>query len=206
MKSWPARWRGVRRWGRCSRRWSSSSAPASRPRVLVPSWFTSSSLRRGAALSLACRRRPGSVVVHSGDPLPQLRSGSRLLPCPARRDGGALPPSSNPAQTEAVESGKPQRGWWLGVRASPAWRPFESRPQAARGGLPPVPLAVRRAGQVDPVAAACSCLGCARCGALGSLPTPSVGSSTRRARTGPRRAGRLAGATIPSPALAHRLG
>jgi hypothetical protein len=120
MESWPARWRGVRRRGRCSRWWSSSSAPAPRPRVLVLSWFTSSSLRRGAASSLACRRRPGGVVVHAVDPLPPLRSGSRLLPCPARRGGGALPPSSNPAQIGAVESGKPQRGWWLGVRATPA--------------------------------------------------------------------------------------
>jgi hypothetical protein len=83
-----------------------------------------------------------------------------------------LPPSSKPAQAGAVESGKPQRGWWLGVRATPAWRPFESRPQAARGGLPPMPLAVRREGQVDPVAAACSGLRCARCGALRSLPPP----------------------------------
>jgi hypothetical protein len=69
-----------------------------------------------------------------------------------------------------------------------------------------MPLAVRREGQVDPVAAACSGLGCARCGALRSLPTPSVGSGTRRAHSGPRRAGRLDGASIASPALAHRLG
>jgi hypothetical protein len=31
MESWPARWRRVRRQGRCSRRWSSASAPAPRP-------------------------------------------------------------------------------------------------------------------------------------------------------------------------------
>jgi hypothetical protein len=75
-----------------------------------------------------------------------LRSGSRLLPFPARRGGGALPPSSKPVQAGAVASGKPQRGWWLGVRATLAWRPFEKRPQAARGGLPLMPLAVRREG------------------------------------------------------------
>jgi hypothetical protein len=46
MESWPARWRGVRRRGRCSRRWSSSSASAP-----LPSWFTSSS-------SGVARRRP----------------------------------------------------------------------------------------------------------------------------------------------------
>jgi hypothetical protein len=50
----------VRRRGRCSRRWSSSSAPAPRPRVLVPSWFTSSSLWRGAA-----RRRPLPLLSRS---------------------------------------------------------------------------------------------------------------------------------------------
>jgi hypothetical protein len=43
-------------------------------------------------------------------------------------------------------------------------------------------------------------------GAIGSLPTPAVGSGPRYARTGPRRAGRLTGATAPSPALAHQLG
>jgi hypothetical protein len=32
--------------------------------------------------------------------------------------------------------------------------PFEERPRAARGELPPLPLAVRRAGQVTPAAAA----------------------------------------------------
>jgi hypothetical protein len=35
-----------------------------------------------------------------------------------------------------------------------------------------MPLAVRWEGQVDPVAATCSGLGCARCGALRSLPPP----------------------------------
>jgi hypothetical protein len=49
--TWPALWRGVRRRGRCSCRWSSSSALAPRSRVLVPSWFTSSFLWRGAASS-----------------------------------------------------------------------------------------------------------------------------------------------------------
>jgi hypothetical protein len=58
MESWPARWRGVRRRGRCSRRWSSSSALAPRPQLvhvlLPPAW-------RGVVLgvSTASRRCSG---------------------------------------------------------------------------------------------------------------------------------------------------
>jgi hypothetical protein len=137
---------GVRWRGRCSHRRSYSSAPAPCSRVLVPSWFTSSFLRRGAASS---------------------------------------PSPSLPAQAKVMKRRKPQTGWWLGVRDPPAWRPFEARPQAARGGLPPVPLAVRRARQVAPVSAAHSRLGCARCGGNRVIAYPAVESGPQRARTGP---------------------
>jgi hypothetical protein len=131
-----------------------------------------------------------------------LRSGSWLLPCPARRGGGAPPPSPKPAQAGAVANGKPQRGWWLGVRATPAWRPFESRQQAARGGnAPRTPgRSPGGAGGARGQRSGSPWMRAVR--AVGSLPPPRS-IPTPRACTGPRRADRLAGAAVPSRAPAR---
>jgi hypothetical protein len=120
MESWPARWRGVRRRGRCSHRWSSASAPAPRPQlvhVLLPP------ARRGVVpgVSTASRRcscscsgpAPGSSLSRRDTVAARL-----LLPPSRRKQGGG-------------EWKTPRGGWWLGVRATPAWRPFESGLRAA---------------------------------------------------------------------------
>jgi hypothetical protein len=89
MELWPARWRGVRRRGRCSRRWSSASAPAPRPQlfhVLLPP------ARRGVVpgVSTASRRcrcpcsgpAPGSSLARRD------AVAARLLLLPSRRKQG----------------------------------------------------------------------------------------------------------------------
>jgi hypothetical protein len=120
---------------------------------------------------------PAVVLLSSGSSLPGPRPQLvRVLLPPARRGAASSPSPSLPAQAEVTKRRKPQWGWWLRVRDSPAWRPFEARPRAARGGLPPVPLAVRQAGQVAPVAAARSHLGCARCGGNRVIAYPAVDS------------------------------
>jgi hypothetical protein len=89
MESWPARWRGVRRRGRCSRRWSSSSASAPRPQlvhVLLPP------ARRGVVLGVSTASRrcrcpcsgpaPGSSLARRD------AVAARLLLLPNRRKQG----------------------------------------------------------------------------------------------------------------------
>jgi hypothetical protein len=68
--------------------------------------------------------------------------------------------------------------------------------------MPPVPLAVRRAGQVALETGARVRLGCSVERVVGSFTSPAV-ESAPRSRTGPRRADRLAGAAVPSRAPAR---
>jgi hypothetical protein len=160
--------------------------------LLVPSWFTSFPLRRGAA-------PPGR-----GDGVPVvkwslLQSGSRLLPCPAQRGGGAPASSLNPEQTGGGGRGNPKWGWV-------AWRPSHagllllnrSREQLEEE-KPSMPLAVRRAGQVALEAAAWGASD-ARWKGSGVFSLSPRSNPTPRARAGPRRARRLGGLAAPRPA------
>jgi hypothetical protein len=99
----------------------------------------------------------GGVDVHAGGRPPQLRLlAPGWLASSLPRRGAAA------AHFLPLFSRRKQRRWrgenpnGVGGLAS-VIRPtgaFEARPQATRGDLPPVPLAVRRAGQVAPAAAA----------------------------------------------------
>jgi hypothetical protein len=135
----------------------------------------------------------GGVDVHACSCPPQLRllasgssspAGSR--PPFLRRGAASSPSPSLPARADVKKRRKTQWGWWPGIRDSPAWRPFEVRPRAGRGDLPPVPLAVRRAGLVASVAAArATPRVCAVCvwGVIGSLYTPwPIPTQTRKHR------------------------
>jgi hypothetical protein len=88
------------------------------------------------------RRRLGVVGVPGGARVPC--PGSRLLPRPARRGGGAPASSPNRCKRGGGERENPKRGWV-------AWRPCHAVPvllNRSRGPLeeekPPLPLAVRR--------------------------------------------------------------
>jgi hypothetical protein len=96
---------------------------------------------------------PAVVLLSSGSSLPAPRSRlARVLLSPARRGGVPFPFSPGASRGEGVEKIPMGLVPWRPRFACMA--PFEARPRAARGDLPPVPLAVRRAGQVAPVAAA----------------------------------------------------
>jgi hypothetical protein len=84
---------------------------------------------------------------------------------------------------------------------------FEARPRVAQGDLPPVPLAVRRAEQVAPAAAARATPRVRATWGGNRVIAPPLAESNPGARTGPRPAGRLDGVAAPSRAPgAMRLG
>jgi hypothetical protein len=169
VESWPARWSGVRRRCRCSRRWSSAAAPAPCPQLVH---VLSPPARRGA--SRACRRRPGGEVV-----LAPVRLLAPSLSGAVRRRRARFFPQSG-AHGRWWKR-KPQEG--VGGLASVPHRPapFESTPRAARGGeKPSMPLAVRRAGQVALAVVLGSASDARREGVEASLAFPAVASSPTR--------------------------
>jgi hypothetical protein len=73
-------------------------------------------------------------------------SGPRLLPCPSRRGGGALPSFSKPARAGRWRVENPKGVGGLASVPRLPGAPFEWRPQAPRDEFPPMPPAVRRVG------------------------------------------------------------
>jgi hypothetical protein len=132
----------------------------------------------------------GGVGVDAGGHPPQLRllvpgssspAGSRP---PSPRHGAASSPSpSLPTQAKVTKRRKPQWGWWLGVRDSPTWHPFEARPRGSPGWIAPCTPGRSLGGaggargrrSVSPRMRAV--------GVIGSLPTPrSIPTPTRTHR------------------------
>jgi hypothetical protein len=169
MESWPARWRGVRSQDRCSRRWSSASAPAPRPQLVhVPL----PPARRGVVPGVSTASRRCSCSCSGPAP------GSSL----ARRDAVAarllLPPSR---RKQGGGEWKTPRG--VGGLASVPRRPsilLNRGSEQPEGEMPPVPLAVRRARQVALEAGAWVHLGCSVERVVGSFTSPAVESNPAR--------------------------
>jgi hypothetical protein len=169
--------------------------------------FTPVVVRRGSCSLSPAGSRPfpsGAAPPGRVDGVPAvkrslLQSGSRLLPCPARRGGGAPASSPNPVRTGGGGRGNPRRGWvdWRPCHAVPALL-NRSRGQL-EGEKPSMPLAVRRAGQVALEAAAWGASD-ARWKGSGVFSLSPRSNPTPRARAGPRRARRLGGLAAPRPA------
>jgi hypothetical protein len=105
MESWPARWRGVRRRGRCSRRWSSASAPAPRPELVH---VLLSPARRGALLRFgsSCPRRPPAAAHRRRRVARPPPAPPPLLPL--------TPFLSSRRRTHGIGE-NPNAGWWDAV-------------------------------------------------------------------------------------------
>jgi hypothetical protein len=160
---------------------------------LSPAGSRPSPLRRGAV-------PPGRVDGVPAVKWSLLQSGSRLLPCPARRGGGAPASSPNPEQTGRWWKRNPQEG--VGGLASVPHRPapFESTPRAARGGKSPPcpwPFAGQGRWRSRPRLGGASD---ARWRGSGVFSLSPRSNPTPRARAGPRRARRLGGLAAPRPA------
>jgi hypothetical protein len=171
------------RWCRCSRRRCTPQLRSVLPLLVHGLFFFRCGARRGALL-------------------PWLAAGAPVWPRPPldRHSGGAFSFSLSQRSLRWGGKGKPQWGWWRWTTSSLppplAFEPQRRKGRAKSLRCPGLDCPGTRGGAASPLCAT-EVTGTRRGGKRG-FSSPGPGSIRARARPAPRRAGRPAGATIPS--------